>query len=374
MKEALMLFAIIASGYLLGSINIKGIKLGCAGVLIMGLVFGHFGVTLDESMFTFGLVCTVCSIGFLAGPGFFANFKLHAKSYVVLGIFIILIGTVCCKLIIELGDIPLALGVGMLMGGLTSSPGLAAAIESAGPDGYLASVGYGLAYPFGVAGVILFVQLVPKLLHLNMAEERAKYEHDKVAVHEPKKTTHTILKFDPYGIFIFMAASIVGLLLGKIAIPLPGGADFSLGASGAPLLVGLFCGYFKQIGWVSIEVKKETLNYLQLFGLMLFYAAVGTNAGHGFVQVLRENGYILFVYGMILTLVPMLGGYFFAKKVLKLEVLNNLGAITGGMTSTPSLAALIEVSGTEDVASAYAATYPIALVCVVLSAQILYLI
>lgn len=80
---------------------------------------------------------------------------------------------------------------------------------------------------------------------------------------------------------------------------------------------------------------------------------------------------MLFVYGAIMTLLPMIVGYFVAAKMLKLSLLNNLGSITGGMTSTPALGTLIAVAGTDDVASAYAATYPIALVSVVLASQFL---
>ena len=80
---------------------------------------------------------------------------------------------------------------------------------------------------------------------------------------------------------------------------------------------------------------------------------------------------MLFVYGAIMTLLPMIVGYIVAAKMLKLSLLNNLGSITGGMTSTPALGTLISVASTDDVASAYAATYPIALVSVVLASQFL---
>ena len=83
---------------------------------------------------------------------------------------------------------------------------------------------------------------------------------------------------------------------------------------------------------------------------------------------------MLFVYGAIMTLVPMIAGYFVAAKALKLSIFNNLGSITGGMTSTPALGTLIQVAGTDDVASAYAATYPIALVLVVLVSQFIVLL
>ena len=78
-----------------------------------------------------------------------------------------------------------------------------------------------------------------------------------------------------------------------------------------------------------------------------------------------------FVYGIIMTIFPMIIGFLFAKYVLKLSLLNNLGSLTGGMTSTPALGTLIGVSGTEDVAASYAATYPIALIAVVLVSQFL---
>ena len=81
-----------------------------------------------------------------------------------------------------------------------------------------------------------------------------------------------------------------------------------------------------------------------------------------------------FIYGMVMTIVPMIVGYLFAKYVLKLSMLNNLGSLTGAMTSTPALGTLIGVSKTDDVAAAYAATYPIALIAVVLVSQFLVIL
>ena len=75
-----------------------------------------------------------------------------------------------------------------------------------------------------------------------------------------------------------------------------------------------------------------------------------------------------------MTLLPMIVGFIFAKYVLKMYLLNILGSITGGMTSTPALGTLINIAGTEDVASAYAATYPIALIAVVLVSQFLIIL
>lgn len=74
-----------------------------------------------------------------------------------------------------------------------------------------------------------------------------------------------------------------------------------------------------------------------------------------------------------MTILPMIVGFIIAKNVLKLPLLNNLGSLTGGMTSTPALGTLINMAGTEDIASAYAATYPIALIAVVLASQLIIL-
>ena len=110
-----------------------------------------------------------------------------------------------------------------------------------------------------------------------------------------------------------------------------------------------------------LEVFRE-------FGLMLFLIGAGVAGGVKFVQYFKA---VYFLYGILMTVLPMVVGFLFAKYVLKLSLLNNLGSITGGMTSTPALGTLINVAGTDDVASAYAATYPIALIAVVVVAQLL---
>ena len=158
MSELLAVFVIATLGYLIGRITICGIDLGTAAVLLVALVFGHFGITTPALVRDIGLVCFVTAVGFIAGPKFFRNFKQNAKSYVLLGFIIILVGALSCAAIILLAKLPTALGVGLMTGALTSTPGLAAAIEASGNDP-MASIGYGIAYPFGVISVVLFVQL-----------------------------------------------------------------------------------------------------------------------------------------------------------------------------------------------------------------------
>ena len=372
MSALLTVFLIGSLGYMVGGIKIRGIELGTAGVLLVALVFGHFGIVAPSVIKDMGLVCFVTSVGFVAGPKFFRNFKQNATSYVLIGLLIILSSAASCVLIIKLSGISPALAVGILTGALTSTPGLAAAIEAAGVNGDLASIGYGIAYPFGVISVVLFVQLMPKILKVDMGAERSSLEAvDAVKV---KSAAQSLFYFDSDGFFPFCAAIVLGILLGKVTVPLPGGASFSLGNSGAPLILGLIFGHYGHIGPVNITVKKTVLETFREFGLMLFLIGAGTNAGQGFIKILTEYGLVLFIYGAIMAIVPMVAGYFFTSKLLRLSLLNNLGSITGGMTSTPALGALIKVAETDDVASSYAATYPVALVAVVLVSQFIIIL
>ena len=372
MNSLLAVFLIAALGYFIGGIRIKGIELGTAGVLLVALVFGHFGVEIPSIIRNFGLALFVCSVGFIAGPKFFRDFKSNAASYILLGFLIILSGGICAVLVSLIGGIRPELSVGLLTGALTSTPGLAAAQEAAGELADLATTGYAIAYPFGVIGVVLFVQLVPRILKVDMAEERAHFEAAHTA--KIKRYDGWLFKFDQGGFFAFMIAVVLGILLGNVHVPLPGGASFSLGTTGGPLIMGLLFGHFAHVGHLDLTVPVEELKTFRELGLMLFLIGAGVSGGAGFVETLRREGVILFLYGAIMTMVPMLVGFFVAKKVLKLRLLNNLGSITGGMTSTPALGTLISVAKTDDVASAYAATYPIALVAVVLCAQFIVIL
>lgn len=350
---------IIALGYLLGRVTVKGVSLGTAGVFVISLLYGAFFYTkLTDALKTaeiaqhglkivenLGLVFFVTSVGFIAGPKFFKNLKTNFKSYILLGVTIILAGGLTCVACYLIGRNHetnqtefLALIDGLLSGSLTTTPGFSAAKETvknvfaATPDlanEYEAAVtvGYGIAYLFGVIGVVLFVQILPKIVHADMDAERKKLL--SVDTGSAKETLSGLIEIDDMGLGAFGLAAMIGLVIGNIRIPLTpqglSGTCFSLTTTGG----ANFVKYFKPI---------------------------------------------YFLYGALMTLIPMIIGYIIATKVLKLSLLNSLGSITGGMTSTPALGTLIHVAKTEDVASAYAATYPIALLAVVLVSQFMIVI
>ncbi len=366
-SELFIIFAILVLGYAIGRITVCGLNLGSAGVLLVALVFGHFGVTVPDVVGDIGLILFVTAVGLIAGPNFFRNFKINAKSYIVLGVIIIAAGALACVAGVFLLNVPSDVGAGLLSGALTSTPGLGAAKEAVATPGN-ASAGYSIAYIFGVVGVVLFVQIVPKLLKVDMAAEREKFTAAaSVRVQKEEKKT---LELDSMGLCALSVTVVLGILLAKVKI-----GNFSLGTSGGPLIMGLIIGHFGKVGPVSLKVRKTVLEAVRELGLVLFLLGAGVEGGAGFLQCLADNGGIkLFLVGAVITIVPMLVGYFFARKVLKLDILNTLGSICGGMTSTPALGCLIRVAGTDDVASAYAATYPFALVCVVLACQFIGMI
>ena len=387
-------FIIATLGYMLGRITIKGVSLGTAGVFIVALVYGAiFGpeftdrIRIGEVAYAsealktvenLGLILFVTSVGFIAGPNFFKNMQKNFKSYVLLGLVIILTGgiaTVACVYIDRLleagnntdpGQIT-AIITGILSGALTSTPAFSATKEAVQPEYTDAvTVGYGIAYLFGVIGVVLFVQLMPKFVHANMDEERSKLTAVDVAK-DDKKVSRKLIDMDDFGLMPFALAAVLGVLVGSVKFF----KLFSLTTTGGTLLASLLFGHFGHIGPVNIMPQKKTLENFREFGLMLFLIGAGIAGGMNFVRYFKA---VYFLYGILITTLPMIVGYFVARKALKMSLLNSLGSITGGMTSTPALGTLIHVAGTDDVASAYAATYPIALISVVLVSELIVIL
>lgn len=395
---------IMMLGYALGRITIKGVCLGTAGVflvaLIIGAVFKGFIVDIKittqgdyttgfKTIENLGLVFFVSAVGFIAGPNFFSNMKKYFKSYILLGIIIIIFGALACAGCYFIGiggesdhDYFVSMLVGILSGALTSTPAFSASKASVvdtfamGDSSRAAELegavtaGHGIAYLFGVVGVVLFVQLMPKILNANMEEERAKVK--SVVADRKLQNNKKIIEIDTYGLFAFGLVVVVGIFVGAIRIPLTSrgfdGTCFALTTTGGALLVSLICGHFGHIGPISLKVNNKVLEVFRELGLMLFLIGAGVPGGVDFVANFKP---IYFVYGVIMTIVPMVVGFLFAKFVLKMPLFNNLGSITGGMTSTPALGTLINVTKSDDVASAYAATYPIALIAVVFASQLL---
>lgn len=399
-------FFITFLGYCLGRISIKGVSLGTAGVFLVALLFGYLftlpglqeipvlskffiadasASAMDSYGFIgdIGLVLFVTAVGSIAGPNFFRDLKKNAKTYLPMGAIIIVIGAGVATAFALIPGIGSAFASGVLSGALTSTPAFSAAKEIAGENSAMVSLGQAISYPFGVVGVVLFVQIMPKMLRADMAKERAliaapaKADAVKTEAKKEKKR----FDIDGFGFAAFGLAVVFGLLLGSIKIPLTsagfGGSCFSLGMTGGPLIMALVLAHFGHIGPLNMRVNTQVLKIFREFGLVLFLLGAGVEGGVQLVEQIQNSEYGLmivlygFIAGVIITLIPMVVGYVFARKICKLPLLNTLGSITGGMTSTPALGTLISVAETDDVAGAYASTYPIALVLVVFACQII---
>lgn len=394
-----VIFIVAGLGYLLGRVTIKGVSLGTAGVFIIALLFGalvfsvdgsdlvttKFGaeVALTKNSFkiieNLGLILFVTSVGFIAGPNFFSNLKKNFTSYALLSLIIIILGGLTTVFCIKVFGCDTAMAVGLLSGALTSTPAFSAAKDTISSvyanDAELiakyediVTVGHGIAYLFGVVGVVLFVQIVPKMLKANLDEERKKIA--SVDTGAKKNEGKKLFDIDRFGLAAFAIAVVLGMFIGGIKIPM-GSSTFSLGTTGGCLLASLVVAHFGHFGSLNMKPEKRMLEIFREFGLMAFLIGAGIPGGASFIKFFQPE---YFLYGILMTTVPMIVGFIIAKYVIKLPLFNNLGGITGGMTSTPALGTLINVAKTDDVASAYAAAYPVALIAVVLVSQFIIML
>ena len=180
-----VLFLIIVIGFIIGRIKIKGISLDVSAVIFVALVFGHFGFVVPKDFQNLGLVLFIFTIGIQAGPSFFESFKKNGRELAILASILISSAGLVTFLIFNFFGIDRSLVIGLLNGALTSTPGLAAAIDSTGSP--LASIGYGIGYPFGVIGVILFVSFLPRFLKVDIKQEVKKYK-DQISTNFPEIT------------------------------------------------------------------------------------------------------------------------------------------------------------------------------------------
>ncbi|MCD8264432.1 MAG: transporter [Tannerellaceae bacterium] len=513
------LFLIVALGFMLGRIQIKGLSLDVSAVIFIALLFGHFGVLIPKELGNFGLVLFIFTIGIQAGPGFFDSFKSNGKTLIILALLIVGSASLTGIIFKYVLDIDTASIVGLIAGALTSTPGLAVAIDTT--QSSAASIAYGIAYPFGVIGVILFIKLLPKALRKNMATEsrlledsrKSKYpslhavtfritnanifnktlaqlqirnmtgavisriRHNDITsvptgttlLHEgdyikavgndksleqlellvgeradtdlPLAGTQElqsllltnkevinkslgylnlqgnfgctvtrvrrsgidlpaepdlVLKFGDkllvagekdnlaelgrlFGndekklsdtdFFPIAMGIILGVLFGKLNISFSDSFSFSPGLTGGILMVALILSAIGKTGPIIWSMSGSANQLLRQLGLLLFLAEVGTSAGVNLVSTFQESGWTLFLVGMAITVVSMIMAMTFGYFIFKINILDLLGAIAGGMTSTPGLAAADSMSDSSAPSIAYATVYPIAMVFLILFIQ-----
>ncbi len=167
--QIFLLFVIITLGFILGRIRAFGISLESSGILFVAMLFGHFGFTLNNDFQTFGLVLFIYSIGLQAGPSLLNVSKASSLKYYYLVLVLLISGAALTAGLSYLMHVDMNLAIGVFAGAMTSTPGLAVVQETT--HSALSSTGYGVVYPIGVIGVIVFIRLLPKIFRVKIKDE-----------------------------------------------------------------------------------------------------------------------------------------------------------------------------------------------------------
>ena len=182
--SVLILSLVIAFGIMLAKIKVAGVSLGITWILFVGIVFGHFDMTLNEHLLhfmkEFGLILFVYSIGLQVGPGFFSAFKKGGLTLNLLAMLVVFLGVVITIILHFVTGTPITTMVGILSGAVTNTPGLGAAQQANsdlnGIDAPEIALGYAVAYLLGVVGIILSLIALKYILRINTKTEEAEAE------------------------------------------------------------------------------------------------------------------------------------------------------------------------------------------------------
>jgi putative transport protein len=540
-----LLFAVLGLGYLVGRTKIRGFEFGSiSGVLFVGLFFGHFGYEFNPTVQSIGFVLFIFSVGLQAGPSFFSVLRQDGARYFALAVVIALTGFLLALGFSKLLGLEHGAAAGLLAGGLTSSPTLAAAQEAvrAGdiplPPGLTVdqvmtnvTTSYAITYIFGLVGLIMIIRFLPRLTGVDLPAEAAdlaakrtggvedrtqglqdimtrayRLTNDKLAgkrigemlealpgrvsvekvrrrgeylpvkpdlalelddeiclvgfhsefidhtggvgpeLSDPelldvslescrivllrakiKKVTTSLEKIamragcfvsrvERLGVSIPLQGDIdmqagdvvhftgpaarlrevgeavghiereteetdlvtfaigitAGLLLGGLSVSIAG-ISIGLGTAGGLLAAGLVIGYLRVLHPTFGRVPGAVRWIFMDLGLMIFMAGVGVRAGSGILETLAASGLSLFLAGIAVTSVPVLIGYFFGRRVLSLNPVFLLGAITGSMTSGASLSIVTGAARSPLPALGYTGAYAFANVLLTIAGSVILL-
>ncbi len=180
----LVLSLVITVGIMLGKIKICGISFGVTWILFIGIAAGHFGMTVDHNTLhfikEFGLILFVFSIGLQVGPGFFSSFKEGGIKLVGCAAAIVALGALTTYVIHLVTGTPMPTMVGVMSGAVTNTPGLGAAqqayADASGINDPSIALGYAVAYPLGVVGIIMTLIIIRFITRVDFAEENKALE------------------------------------------------------------------------------------------------------------------------------------------------------------------------------------------------------
>ncbi len=382
--SAILVFSIvIVLGLLIGKIKLSGISFGIAGVMFAGVILGYFGVGLKiephvlDFVREFGLILFVYTIGIQIGPTFISSFRRDGLNMNLLAALIVALGFMTTIAIMGITGLRSVDAVGVMSGAVTNTPGLGAA-QQAIRDLYpkqpgfwsQPGLGYAMAYPFGIVGIILNIIIFkfwtrranPGEMHFHREDK----SHDSAA--------SKIMSIpDVLPIFIGI---VLGLLVGMVPVPIPGlPAPLRLGIAGGPLVVALFFGWVRKIGPLNWELPRSSNLLIREIGITLFLACVGLKCGPKFVDtIVNGDGLWWMLYGSIITFLPLFITGLIAARFIKLHYPAVCGLLAGSMTDPPALSFALQSCESDAPAHSYASVYALTMCLRILSAQLIVLI
>lgn len=198
----LLLSFVIAAGIQLGKIKVFGVSLGITLVLFVGIVLGHFGFTINHNVIhffkEFGLILFVYSVGMQVGPGFFSSFKKGGITLNMLACGIVFLGVAIAIVLHYVTGIPMPTMVGILSGAVTNTPGLGAAQQAYsdmfGEADKTIALGYAVAYPLGVIGIILSILFVRYVFRVNFDKENEQLNNEDASHTNEAKPVSLLVK------------------------------------------------------------------------------------------------------------------------------------------------------------------------------------
>ncbi len=409
------------TGLIIGTFVLKfanGVQEGDAGYKATSSLISS-GV-VPKPMYTLFLILFVASVGLLASKDLGIVIKKYGAKFAILGILITLLGaglTYSVTLLYPDGN-PYEVA-GVYTGALSSSPGFAAAIETSGvhaekwvasyetenthnkekilrildPTGQMTpentpkltaeqqknfvtmatgstGAGHAISYPFGIIIVILAMGLFPKIFKINMDEEKRLFTEEMKSLHSSSSKKE--IEEGPFDLVAFAFACFAGYTIGMLKINMGPLGYFSLGATGGVLIGSLALGYIGKIGSLNFRMDPKVTAAIRNLSLASFAGSVGLKYGLKVVNSITGSGLNLVIISLIVSIVCMLVAFLIGRYVMKINWIMLSGAICGGMTSTPGLGAAIDASGSDDPAAGYGATYPFALIGMVLFTIILH--
>jgi len=453
MNPFILMFVTVGLGLLFGKVKFGKFSFGTSGALFVGLAIGWLvygfaqkiyeagdetaagwkaavqimsgngGKLINNYFFQTALIMFVAAVGLLAAKDIGLVIKKYGAKFVVLGLLITLIGagaTYACTAFCK-GTNAYAVA-GVYTGAMTSSPGLASALETAEnhaeeytadwanktdaekeammlvlnldekyanlkasdieafdeemTQSYINSataqvgIGHAVGYPFGVIIVILAVNFLSVVFKFDVEEEKRRYKLEMEAARNQGgvKEIETI----PFSIINFALVCFVGYLLGSIKIHLGPLGYVSLESTGGVLIGALLLGWIGKIGPLNFRMDTKVLSIIRELGLAFFLAIVGLNYGFGTVDAITGSGVTLALVSLIVGFIACMIGFIVGRYAFHLNWIMLSGAICGGMTSTPGLGAATEAVGSDDPGAGYGATYPFALLGMVIFTIILH--